>query len=179
MRTEVTNKSHLTDAQLRDFYNKNPERFRKPESASIQTISVLIPDNATAAQKTQLRQRADNLQKQAKAAKNYEEFGILAEKNSDDDWRVMMGDHKSVHRGRMPAPVEKAVFSMKPGEVSDVIQAENSYCIVRVNAREDAQVVPFQKVRADLKKALEAQRTTDLKGQLEARLRKDAKVEEF
>ena len=74
-------------------------------------------------------------QQKAKASKNYEEFGLLAEKVSEDDWRVMMGDHKSIHRGRMPAPVEKAVFSMKAGEVSEVIDTGDSLCIARVNAR--------------------------------------------
>jgi len=101
LRTEVVGKASMTDAQLREFYAKNPERFKKPESVQMQTISVVIPDNATAQQKAQARQRAEGLLKQAKAAKDYEAFGILAEKNSDDDWRVMMGDHKSVHRGRL------------------------------------------------------------------------------
>jgi peptidyl-prolyl cis-trans isomerase C len=179
LQSEVTRKSTMTDAQLLDFYKKNPDKFRKPESASIQTISVLIPDNATPAQKQQLRQRADSLAKQAKATKNYEEFGVLAEKNSDDDWRVMMGDHKSVHRGRMPPAVEKAVFSMQAGQVSDVLEAENSYCIVRVNAREQTKLVSFQEIKPQMKKDLESMRNSQVKQQFEASLRKGAKVEEF
>ena len=179
LRTEVVGKASMTDAQLREFYAKNPERFKKPESVQMQTISVVIPDNATAQQKAQARQRAEGLLKQAKAAKDYEAFGILAEKNSDDDWRVMMGDHKSVHRGRMPAAVEKAVFNMKAGEVSDLIEAENSYCIARVNGREAAQIVPFEKVRAQLKKDLEMERSQQLRAELEKNLRQGAKVEEF
>jgi parvulin-like peptidyl-prolyl isomerase len=179
LRTEVVGKAGMTDAQLREFYAKNPERFKKPESVQLQTISVVIPDNATAQQKAQARQRAEGLLKQAKAAKDYEAFGMLAEKNSDDDWRVMMGDHKSVHRGRMPAAVEKVVFNMKAGEVSGLIEAENSYCIARVNGREAAQAVPFEKVRAELKKDLEMERSQQLRAQLEKNLRQGAKVEEF
>lgn len=179
LKAEVVAKARPTDAQLLAFYRKNPERFRKPESVSLQTISVLIPDKATAAQKSALRQRADGVLRQAKATKDYEGFGLLAEKNSDDDWRVMMGDHKSIHRGRMPAPVEKVVFTMKPGQVSDVIETENSFCIVRVNARADAKLVPFGQVKAQLRKDLGAQRTDEFKQQLETRLRKGAKVEEF
>lgn len=179
LRSEVAGKAAITDAQLRVFYRQNPERFRKPESVSLQTISVGIPDNSTPQVKAQLRQRAEALLKQARAAKDYEAFGVLAEKNSDDDWRVMMGDHKWVHRGRMPPAVEQAVFAMQAGQVTSVIETENSFCIARVNGREAAQTVPFRKVKKQLKADLESQRAQQLRAQLEARLRKGATIEEF
>lgn len=174
---DVTRKSGVTGAELRAFYNKNQERFRKPESVSIQTISLVVPDKATAQQKAEVRQRAEAALKQARAARNYEEFGVLAEKISEDDWRVMMGDHKSVHRGRMPPPVENAVFSMQPGQVSDIIETENSFCIARVNAHEQSKLVNFEEVRAKLKKELQDSKTELLRQALEKRLRKNAKVE--
>jgi len=169
----------LTDVQVRTFYAKNPDRFRKPESVSIQTISFVIPDNATAKQKEDVSKRAHEALQQAKAAKNYEEFGLLAEKVSEDDWRVMMGDHKTVHRGRMPPPVEKVVFSMKAGEVSDIIETENSFCIARVNARDESKLVPFEQVRTKLKRDLEAMQAGKLRKDLEDRLRKNGKIEEL
>ena len=176
---EITRKSAVTTPELRTFYNQNQERFRKPESVSIQTISLVIPDNATPKQKADVRQRAEDALKQARAGKSYEEFGALAEKVSEDDWRVMMGDHKFVHRGRMPPPVEKAVFAMQPGQVSGIIEAENSFCIARVNAREDSKLVSFEEVRAKLKKELEDSKADLLRQALETRLRKNAKVEEL
>jgi peptidyl-prolyl cis-trans isomerase C len=176
---EITRKSAVTDPELRSFYKQNLERFRKPESVSIQTISLVIPDNPTPTQKSDVRQRAEAALKQARAAKNYEEFGVLAEKISEDDWRVMMGDHKFVHRGRMPPPVEKAVFAMQPGQVSDIIEAENSFCIARVNAREESKLVSFEEVRGKLKKELEDSKADLLRQALETRLRKNAKVEEL
>ena len=47
------------------------------------------------------RKKADDALKQAKATKTYEEFGILAEKISEDDYRVMMGDHHKVDRAKL------------------------------------------------------------------------------
>lgn len=176
---EVTDKARMSDAELRAFYKKNLNRFRKPESVSIQTISIGFPDNPTPAQKAEARKRAEDALRQARATKDYEGFGLLAEKISEDEWRVMMGDHKSVHRGMMPAAVEKVVFTMKPGQVSDPIEAENSFCIVRLNKHEDAHVVPFEEVRAQLKKDLESDRTAQLRSAFETKLRHDGKVEEF
>jgi peptidyl-prolyl cis-trans isomerase C len=177
--SNVTRNAVIPEAQLRTFYAKNPDHFRKPESVSLQTISLLIPDNASPKQKAEIRKRAEDVLRQSKATKDYEGFGLLAEKFSEDDWRVMMGDHKSIHRGRMPEPVEKAVFAMQPGQVSDIIETENSFCIARVNAREESKLVSFEEVRVRLKKDLETEKADTLKKAMEARLRKNAKIEEL
>jgi len=177
--SDVTQNAVITEAQLRTFYSKNPDHFRKPESVSLQTISLLIPDNASPKQKAEIRKRAEDALRQARATKDYEGFGLLAEKVSEDDWRVMMGDHKSIHRGRMPAPVEAVVFKMQSGQVSDIIETENSFCIARVNAREESKLVSFAEVRRRLKKDLETEKADTLKKAMEARLRKNAKIEEL
>jgi parvulin-like peptidyl-prolyl isomerase len=177
--TDVTRKAALSAVELRAFYDNHLDHFRKPETVSIQTISLVIPDNATEKEKSEIRKRAEEALRQAKATKNYEGFGVLAEKVSEDDWRVMMGDHKSVHRGRMPPEVEKVVFSMKMGEVSDLIRTENSWCIARLNAREESRLVPFDEIRPKLKKDLETQKAEALRATLETRLRKGANVEEL
>ena len=179
LKSEIASKTTVTEAQLRDHYKKNTALYTMPESAAFQTISILIPDNATPQQKNEARQKAERILKEAQATKDYNSFGLLAEKNSDDDWRVMMGDHKTVHKGRMPPAIEAAIFKMKPNTVSGLIPMENSFCIVRVNAITQAQVLPFAKVRPAMKKELEANKSAQLRDGLEARLRKGAKVEEF
>ena len=78
------------------------------------------------------RQRAENALRQAKATKTAEEFGLLAEKISDDDYRVMMGQHKPVPVDQLAPQVVKALLAMHPGDVSDVIQIEQAYTIVRL-----------------------------------------------
>ena len=137
----------------------------------------MVAEGSTREQKADASSRAEDALKKAKASKNYEEFGLLAEKVSEDDWRVMMGDHKSIHRGRMPAPVEKAVFSMKPGEVSDVIDTGDSLCIARVNSREETKLVPFEEVRPSLKSQLESGKEAAVQKAFESRLKKNSKIE--
>lgn len=179
IKTQVDNKAHFTPAQLKAFYDKNPERFRKPESISLQTITIAYGDNPTAADKQKARQRAEDALKQARATKDYDGFGQIAEKVSMDDWRVMMGDHKWLHRGRMPEAVEKVVFNMKVGQVSDIIDAGDSFCIARVNGREDAHLVSFAEVKPRLKQDLEKQKRDELRAAFDQRLRTSAKIEEL
>jgi peptidyl-prolyl cis-trans isomerase C len=179
LRLEVKNKTRVRDLDLRKFYEGNKNRFQKPESVSIQTISIVTPDGSSKEQKADARRRAEDALKKAKATKTYDEFGLLAEKVSEDDWRVMMGDHKWIHRGRMPAAVEKAVFSMKAGEVSDLLDTGDSLCIARVNAREETKLVPFEEVRPSLKAQLESEKESAVKKTFEARLKKTARIEQL
>jgi parvulin-like peptidyl-prolyl isomerase len=177
--SEIENRAKLTTAQLRAFYDKNPDRFRKPDSVSIQTITIAYGDKPSPADKQKARQRAEDALKQAKATKDYEGFGQIAEKVSMDDWRVMMGDHKWLHRGRMPGAVEKLVFNMKPGEISDIIDSGDSFCIARVNGREDSHLIGFSEVKPRLKQDLEKQKKDELRAAFDKRLRKTAKIEEL
>ena len=176
---EVDRKARYTDAELREYYQKNPEHFRKPDSVWLQTITIAYGQTPAPAEKEAARKKAEDALKQAKATKDYETFGMLAEKISMDDWRVMMGDHKWLHRGRMPEAVEKVVFRMQAGQVSDIIDTDDSFCIARVNEREDAHLVKFEEVKDRLKKDLEGDRAAELRAALDKRLRTGAKVEEL
>jgi peptidyl-prolyl cis-trans isomerase C len=179
LQAEVDTKARPTDAQLRTFYDQNSERFRKPESVSIQTITIAYGDNPSPTDKQAARQRAEAALTQAKATKTYEAFGQLAEQVSMDDWRVMMGDHKWLHRGRMPEAVEKVVFSMAVGEVSGIIDTGDSFSIARVNGHEDSKLVAFDEIKPQLKKDLERQKKDELHAALDKRLRASAKIEEL
>ena len=98
----------MSPAEVRAYYDKNPVRFHHPETFTFQTISVLPPANATAEQLKEARTRAENALRQAKATKTAEEFGLLAEKISDDDYRVMMGQHKPLPVDQLAPQVAKA-----------------------------------------------------------------------
>ena len=176
---QVTSKVKLSDAQVHEAYEKNPDHFRKPDSVWLQTITIAYGQTPTPKEKQEARKKAEDALKQAKATKNFESFGVLAEKVSMDDWHVMMGDHKWLHRGRMPEAVEKVAFTMQAGQVSDIIDTGDSFCIARVNGREEAHLVKFEEVKAQLKKDLQEQKTNELRAGLEKKLRANAKIEEL
>jgi parvulin-like peptidyl-prolyl isomerase len=176
---DVAQKAMVTEAQVHANYQKNPARFSSPETVSVQTISIAMPDEPTPQQEADARKRAEDALRQAKATKNYEQFGMLAEKLSEDDWRVMMGDHQSITRDQMPPEAAKLAFEMKPGQVSELIRTENSWCILRVNGRQDARQASYEQVKDSLKKELQASRIETLRQALHQQLRKTAKIEEL
>jgi hypothetical protein len=179
LKTEVDNKSIVTPAEVRAYYDQNPVRYEHPESYTFQTISVLPPANATADQMKEGRKRIADALVKAKATKTAEQFGMLAEKSSDDDYRVVMGQHKPLPVDQLAPPVLKSLRAMHVGDVSEVIQIDQAYTIVRLGAHTPAGKTKFVDVQADLTKELHQTKKNQLRIALDKKLRQNAKVEEF
>ncbi len=178
LKAEVRDKAKISLAQARAYYDKNPTQFQHPESFSIQTISIIPPQNPSAANRKEARKRVEDALRRAKATKSYLEFGLLAEKVSDDDWHVAMGDRKAVERTALPPPVVDAALAMKPGEVSDLIPLGDNYTLFRLNAHAPAGRTKFEEVKDKLRTDLEKEKYLQLRSELNKKLRQYAKVEE-
>jgi peptidyl-prolyl cis-trans isomerase SurA len=189
LKADVTDKSWISMAEAKAFYATYPERFKLPESYSLQSITIMPPVRPSPKQPTpppptpgqlkQMQVRAEDALLQAKATKTYEEFGILAEKISEDDYRVMMGSHKSVDAAELPPAVLQAVSKMEPGQISDLIQAEGSLTIIRLNAHTPARMQQFSEVYSSVRAQMRRNKQEMLRRELDAKLRKNAKVEEL
>jgi PPIC-type PPIASE domain/SurA-like N-terminal domain len=176
-KAEINRKSDVSIAEARAFYEKHPENFKVKESFAIQTISVLPPANATPQQLQEARKRAEELLKKAKAAKTYEQFGLLAEKYSDDDYRVMMGDHKNMDRDTLPPQVVQAALALKPDECSDLIHLGNAFLIIKVSKHTPAGKQSFEAVQVQLRQEMQRQKVEQLRAALYKKLTEKAKIE--
>jgi parvulin-like peptidyl-prolyl isomerase len=177
LKTDVEMKATITAAEVQAYYVKNGARFQQAESFGFQSISIIPPLKATAQQQADAKKKADAALAQAKTAKNYEEFGLLAEKVSEDDFRVNMGDHKITPADKLPPQVVKFMRTAKPGQVSGLIQIENAYTIVRATAYTPARKQPFAEVKAGLKDELQKAKYERLRSGLAKTLRAKAKIE--
>ncbi len=177
LKAEVEDKSVVSVSEARAYYDKNLARFSYKESFLFQSISIMPPANANAEVMNEARRRAEEALRQAKATRSYQEFGLLAEKISEDDFRVNMGDHKAVEREQLPDVIVKAALAMKPGEVSELIELDRTFTIFRLNGHVPAGVRKFDEVENQLRKELQKEKEERLRSALDASLRKSAKVE--
>lgn len=177
LKAEVEHKSVVSLAEVRAYYDKNPSRFRQPESFSIQSISILPPQKPSPDLIEQNRKRVEAALRQAKVTRDYEEFGLLAEKISEDDFRVNMGDHKAVSRDKLPPQIVQAAEAMQAGQVSGAIQIQNAFTIFRLNAHSPERLQPFAEVKADLRTELGKSKYERLRSNLAKQLRARAKIE--
>ncbi len=171
--------SKVTLAEARAYYDKNSKKFMHGEMVQFQTISVLPPENATADVKEKAHKHIMEVWEQAKKTKSYNEFGLLAEKYSEDDYRVNMGNHKLGDRGEVPEPVQKILDKMKPGQVSEICQFGPYYAIFRLEARKPGGLTPFAEVKTKMLDDMHKAKYDKLRGELDKKLRASAKVEEY
>jgi parvulin-like peptidyl-prolyl isomerase len=179
LKAEVKDKSAVSIVEARQYYEKHPEKFAYKESFAFQSISIMPPETATPEVMQEARRRAEDALHQAKATKSYRDFGLLAEKISEDDFRVNMGDHKAVEREQLPADVIKTALAMKPGDVSDLIPLGQTFTIFRLNSHVPAGRKKFDEVKDQLRTVMQKEKEDRLRTGLDAKLHKDAKVEEL
>jgi parvulin-like peptidyl-prolyl isomerase len=177
LKAEVDDKSAVSLAEVKAYYDKNPARFQQAESFNFQSISILPPRDAKGDVAKESRKRAEEALRQAQATKSYQEFGLLAEKISEDDFRVNMGDHKAVGRDKLPPQIVKAALAMPAGQVSGLIQIESAFTIFRLNAHNPPAKRSLADVKTDLQTELVKTKYERLRSNLAKSLRAKAKIE--
>ena len=177
LKTEVEQKSVVSLAETRAYYNNNPARFEHAETVSIQTISIIPPDNATPAMKAEAKAKIKDIVRLGRAAKTKNDFGVIAEQLSEDDWHTKGGDRGSIETKGLPPEVAKAARAMKPGEVSDAIQVGSAWVVIRLNGRTPAGKTPFTQAKTKLQTELHKQKHEQVRSALNQNLRKRAKIE--
>ena len=177
LKKEVQDKSAVNMSEAKAYYDKNPAKYEVPESFAFQSISVLPPQNATPDQLQEGKKHAQHALTQAQATNSYQEFGLLAEKISEDDYRVNMGDHKAVERDKLPSQVITALLAMKLGQTSDLIQIDQAYTIIRLNAHSPARKESYEEVKMGLRAELQRSKYEKLRVNLDKQLRATSKVE--
>jgi peptidyl-prolyl cis-trans isomerase C len=143
MEDQVALQPEATDTQVREFYDKNPDKFKQEEAVRASHILIRVAPDADEPTKQKARARAADLAKQAKAGAD---FADLARKNSDDGSAQMGGDLNFLSPGQTVAAFDKAIFSMQPGQISDVVETEFGFHVIKVIEKRDASTVPFEQV---------------------------------
>jgi peptidyl-prolyl cis-trans isomerase SurA len=91
----------------------------------------------------------------------------------------MMGQHKPLPVDQLAPQVAKAFSSMRPNDMSGLIQVEQAYTIVRLQVHTPAGQAPFAEIRTQLLKELQQTKTNQIRAALDQRLRQNAKIDEL
>jgi peptidyl-prolyl cis-trans isomerase C len=173
MEAEVASAVAATDADAKDFYDKNPDKFAQPESVRASHILLMTKDKDEAAKKA-AKAKIDELLKRAKAG---EDFAALAKANSEDGSASQGGDLGAFPRGRMVPEFDKVAFSLKPGEISDVVTTEFGYHIIKLTEKKEASTVPLDQVKPQVLEFLTNQKKQQRVDSFIDEAKKRAKIE--
>lgn len=148
----------ITDADLQSYYAQNKERFSVPEERRAQHILIAAPKTASDSEKADARKKAEDLLAQLKADPS--RFAELAKANSQDPGSAQKGgDLGYFTRGKMVKPFNDAVFGMKKGDISDLVQTDFGYHIITVTDIKPAVAKPLAQVKDGVMQELKRQLT--------------------
>jgi len=146
---ELSKKIEVTDDDIKLYYQKHEEEFRFPETVKVRHILVAVKRGATDNDRKAAREKAAGLLKRIKEG---EDFGKLASEFSDDAASKSKGEDLGFFpRGRMPQPFEDVAFSLKPGELSDLIETPYGYYIIRLEEKKGAGLKTLAEVRDQIR----------------------------
>jgi peptidyl-prolyl cis-trans isomerase D len=148
------------EGELRKFYEENIARYTSAEERQARHILVAAAKDAPADARAKAKAKAEQLLEQAR--KNPAGFADLAKKNSDDTLSAPQGgDLGFAGRGAFAAKAqEDAVFAMKVGEISNLVETEFGYHIIKLDAVRGGQKKPFDQVRGEIEAELKKQLAT-------------------
>jgi peptidyl-prolyl cis-trans isomerase D len=139
----------VSEADLKKYYEENAARYTVAEERRASHILVKADKGASAADKAKAKEKAEGLLTQVRKVPN--SFAELAKKNSDDPGSAEKGgDLDFFGRGAMVPPFENAAFSMKPGEISNVVETDFGYHIIRLDAARGGDKKSFDTVKAEV-----------------------------
>jgi peptidyl-prolyl cis-trans isomerase D len=122
----------VTDAEVKQFYDENAAKFQGDEQRHASHILIGFGVGATEKDKAAAKDKAADILAQLR--KNPKRFEELATKYSQDPGSAAKGgDLGSFGRGAMVKPFEDAVFSMKVNQISDLVESEFGYHIIRLD----------------------------------------------
>lgn len=147
----VSKSISVNPADLKTYYEQNIQRFEGERRAS--HILIASPKSASAADREKAKAKAQELL--ALVKKSPDTFADVARKNSQDPGSAVKGgDLDFFARGSMVKPFEDAVFAMKKGEISDVVESEFGYHVIKLT---DVKQRSFEELRPELEAAMKKQ----------------------
>ena len=146
----------ITPDQVKSYYDSNVARFRTEEQRRASHILIAAPKDAPAAQRQAAKEKATKLLDELR--KHPDTFADVARKESQDPGSAQKGgDLGFMGKGALVKPFEDAMFALKEGQISDVVETDYGYHIIKLTGIQPAATKPLEEVRPELEAELRKQ----------------------
>lgn len=164
----------VSEDESKKFYEQNIDKFKQGDSVRASHILIGVDSKTSDEVKKKAKDKALKLRKDLAAGAD---FAALAKENSTCPSSQQGGDLGYFGKGQMVPPFEQAAFALKPGEVSDVVETQFGYHIIKVIDSKKASTVDFKEVKARIDDFLKEQKISAAVGKYIEDARKAALVE--
>jgi peptidyl-prolyl cis-trans isomerase C len=133
MDAEVANMPPVGEADVKEFYDKNPDEFSGARASHI----LIRPQGFDEESKKKARATAEDVLKQARGGADFAE---LARKHSADGSAQQGGDLGFFTKSSMVPEFSKAAFALEPGQISDVVETQFGFHVIKLAERKSIEL---------------------------------------
>ena len=143
-----------TDAEVQKFYDDNSEKFPMPEQVHAAHILLRVDQKNTPEQKAEIKKKLEDIRADIEA--NKVTFSDAAAQYSQDTSNAKNGgDLGFFQKGQMVKPFEDAAFATQPGTLSQIVETQFGFHIIKVLERKPAGKATFEQVKPAIKQYLD------------------------
>ncbi len=152
---EVINRIIVSKRELKKFYRVNQKEFWSPDKVHARHILFILDENLTSEEKQLKIEKANKVLRDLRAGKKFEK---LAELHSEDLSASSGGDLGFLEKGQMVPEFEKTAFTLREGEVSDIVKSPFGLHIIKVEKIIPGNTKPFSEVKDKIQNLLRNQK---------------------
>ena len=146
----------VAEGDLKTYYEQNVQRLSGKEERRASHILIAAPKSAPEADRQKAKAKASELLAQVKQSPD--SFADMARKNSQDPGSAPSGgDLDFFARDAMVKPFSDAAFAMKKGDVSDVVESEFGYHIIKLTDIKAPKQRTFEEMKPELELEIKKQ----------------------
>src|SRR5467141_596353 len=146
--SQLRQTAQISDDELKAQYQQNIQQYQVPNRVHVEHI-LLMTVGKTDAEVEEIRQKAEDVLKQAKKGAKFED---LAKKYSEDPGtKDKGGDLGWITQGQTVPEFEKTAFGLDKGKMSDLVKTQYGFHIIKVLDKETAHTKPFDEVKDSIK----------------------------
>ena len=170
----ISQKIKISDKESKVFYDTNPDLFKQSEQVKASHILIKVAPEADEITKSEAKQKLRQIQQKLNKS---EDFVKLAKEFSEGPSKINGGDLGYFQRGKMVKSFEDAAFSLKPEEVSDIVETQFGYHLIKVVDKKLETTIPYEDVKNNLVQHLKQEKTKQKVKLYIQTLREKAKIE--
>ena len=173
---EILANVSISEEDAKSFHGGHPELFRVREKVRASHILVRSEADADPLSRDERKKKLQTIKKRIEKG---EDFASLAREFSQCPSAEKGGDLGYFEKGRMLKPFEDAAFSMKPGEVSDIVETPFGFHLIKVTGREEARTISYDESKEKIKQHLRGMKFTEEKSVYVRELKNKSNVEKY
>ena len=174
---EVVSGIVVSEEKAKEFYEKNSQQFMQKEGIRASHILVAAMEKEGETKRAEAKKTAEELLIKAKAG---EDFAKLAKEFSDDKGTgARGGDLNFFGKGMMVPAFEEAAFKLKTGEISEVVETQFGYHIIKATGKRKEMLQPFENVKESVMQRLKNFEASDKINVYIGELKKKMNVKAF